>query len=182
MDRLVLKNGCAVALALCLSAGAGAEETHDLEVTREFAAPVEAVWSAWVESEAVKAWWGPTGFTAPIADMDFREGGTSLVCMRPPQGPNLCNSWTYRRIVPHERIEFDVDFVDAEGTPIDPAAIGLPPGIPDIVPHVVTFEPAKDGGTRMTVLEKGYGSPQTVEMSRMGLKQVLDKLATFLSQ
>lgn len=181
MDRFALKAGLA-ALALCLSAGAGAEETHDLEVTRDFAAPVEAVWGAWVESEAVKAWWGPNGFTVPIADMDFREGGTSIVCMRPPEGPNLCNSWSYTRIVPHERIEFVLDFVDAEGAPVDPAVIGLPPDIPDLVPHVVSFEPGPDGGTRMTVLEQGYGSPETVEMSRMGLDQVLDKLATYLTE
>lgn len=182
MDRPVLKAGLAAVLALCTAADASAEETYDLEVTREFTAPVEAVWSAWAESEAVKAWWGPTGFTAPVAEMDFREGGTSLVCMRPPRGPDLCNSWTYTRIVPNERIEFDVDFVDAGGAPIDPVAIGLPPDIPDLVPHVITLEPRAGGGTRMTVLEQGYGSPETVEMSRMGLEQVLDKLAAFLGR
>jgi len=181
MHRLALKTGLA-ALALCLAGGAMAQETHDLEVTREFEAPVEAVWNAWSDSEAVKAWWGPQGFTVPVAQMDFREGGTSLVCMRPPQGPDLCNSWTYSRIVPHERIAFDLDFVDAEGKSVDPAAIGLPPDIPDVVPHVITFEATAAGSTRMSVLEKGYGSAQTVEMSRMGLEQVLDKMAVYLAE
>ena len=53
----------------------------DLVVTRVFDAPVEAVWKAWTDAEQVKKWWGPDGFTAPVAKLDFREGGTSLVCM-----------------------------------------------------------------------------------------------------
>ena len=58
---------------------------RDVIVTRVFDAPVEQVWNAWVEPEMVKQWWGPTGFTCPLAEMDFREGGTSLVCMRAPK-------------------------------------------------------------------------------------------------
>ncbi len=52
--------------------------TLDLTVTRTFDVPVEQVWRAWTESEYVKQWWGPAGFTAPIAAMDVREGGASL--------------------------------------------------------------------------------------------------------
>ena len=29
--------------------------------------------------------WGPNGFTSPCAEIDFREGGISLVCMRAPE-------------------------------------------------------------------------------------------------
>jgi uncharacterized protein YndB with AHSA1/START domain len=45
--------------------------THNMVVTRSFDAPVEQVWKAWSESEQVKRWWGPTGFTCPVAKMDF---------------------------------------------------------------------------------------------------------------
>ena len=54
-------------------------QTHDVVVTRRFDAPVERAWNAWSDPEDVRQWWGPTGFTCPRADMDFREGGTSLV-------------------------------------------------------------------------------------------------------
>ena len=60
-------------------------ETYNVVVTRTFDAPVERVWQAWSEPQLVMQWWGPTGFTCPKADLDFREGGTSLVCMRAPQ-------------------------------------------------------------------------------------------------
>jgi hypothetical protein len=56
-------------------------KTYELTITRVFDAPVERVWSAWVEPEMVKKWWGPKGFMVPVVEMDFREGGTSLVSM-----------------------------------------------------------------------------------------------------
>jgi len=46
---------------------------RDLVVTRVFDAPIELVWKAWSDSDEVKKWWGPTGFTCPVAEMDFRE-------------------------------------------------------------------------------------------------------------
>ncbi len=36
-------------------------------VTRVFDAPVELVWKAWSDPEYVRQWWGPTGFTCPLA-------------------------------------------------------------------------------------------------------------------
>jgi uncharacterized protein YndB with AHSA1/START domain len=121
---------------------------------------------------------GPTGFTAPLAKIDFREGGTSLVCMRPPQGADLCNTWTYRKIAPMERIEFVQGWADKDGNEADPVKMGLPPDIPREVPHVVTFKTADDGKTEMTVTEYGYPSEQIVALSKAGLEQVLDKMAT----
>lgn len=53
----------------------------DIVVRRVFEAPLERVWKAWSDSEAVKQWWGPDYFTCPRAEMDFREG-TPVVCMR----------------------------------------------------------------------------------------------------
>jgi uncharacterized protein YndB with AHSA1/START domain len=157
--------------------------THDMVLTRVFDAPVEAVWDAWTRSELVKKWWGPKGFTAPVAEMDVREGGTSLVCMRAPAefgGQDLYNTWTYSRVLPAERLEFVNAFTDANRTPLDPADIGLPPGIPARVPHVVTFVALDDDRTELTVSESGYTSPDVVEVSRSGMAECLDKMAAVL--
>jgi uncharacterized protein YndB with AHSA1/START domain len=56
--------------------------THDMVLTHSFDTPPGQLWKAWSDAEYVKQWWDPTGFTCPLAEMDFREGGTSLVCMR----------------------------------------------------------------------------------------------------
>ena len=84
-------------------------QTYNVVVTRVFDASIQEVWSAWSDPDYVRQWWGPTGFTCPLAEMDFREGGTSLVCMRAPQefgGQEMYNTWTYHQIDPKKRIEF----------------------------------------------------------------------------
>lgn len=156
------------------------QATHEMRITRAFDAPVESVWNAWTRSDQVMRWWGPTGFTCPLARMDVREGGTSLVCMRSPDGHDLYNTWTYRTVTPPERLEFVQHFADQHGNTVDPADLGLPPGLPPEVPHVLTFRAVGDQRTELTVTEYGYPSEQLAELSRAGMQQVLDKLARSL--
>lgn len=106
------------------------EATHDVHVTRVLNAPVEEAWRAWTDSDYVKQWWGPAGFTCTLAEMDFRLGGTSLVCMRAPAefgGGVMYNTWTYTEIVPNERFDYIARFSNEHGEPQDPASLGLPP-------------------------------------------------------
>jgi len=156
----------------------------DFATTRVFDAPPERVWNAWTDGEQLQRWWGPQSFTCPIAEMDVRVGGTSLVAMQaPPEfgGGIYHNTWTYSTIVPHRRLDFVVRFTNERGESIDPADIGLLPGIPAEVPHVLTFERTDDGGTKLTVIEYGYGTTQAIQLSRQGLEQCLDKLAATLA-
>ena len=160
-------------------------ETYDVVVTRVLGAPVEQVWKAWSDPAYVMRWWGPTGFTSPSAEMDFRVGGASLVCMRAPAeygGQDFYNTWTYTTIDPHERIEFVSNFADEDGTHIDRAAMGMPPGVPFDVPHVITFEAAGEGRTEMTVTEHGYTTEQARDLSRAGMEQCLDKMAAIFAR
>lgn len=177
----------AVLAALAISTHASlndmSTETKNMTVTRTFDAPIASVWKHWSDPDKVMKWWGPKGFTSPLAKMDFREGGVSLVCMRAPQefgGFDMFNTWTYKKIVPHERIEFTLNFSDKDGTKLDPAKMGLPPGIPIDVPHVITFKALGDKKTEMTVTEYGYTTDQAVQTSKAGLEECLDKMAQSL--
>ena len=163
----------------------GTTETFEMVLTRFFDAPVSEVWRAWTEGDYVREWWGPAGFTAPVAEMDVREGARSLVSMRAPDdmgGFEHFATWSYQKIVPEERLDFVHHFADRDGKPIDPASVGMPPGIPPQVPHILTFERASGGGTDFTVTEHGYTTPDVVELSRTGMDQCLDKLAALLAR
>jgi len=156
---------------------------RDVVVTRVFDAPAEQVWKAWSDSEQVMRWWGPTGFTSPSAEMDFREGGTSLVCMRAPKeygGQDMYNTWAYQKIVPMQRIEFIQNFADKDGNKLDPAKMGIPPGVPHEVRHMITFKALDGNRTEMTVTEYGYTSDQAHDLSKAGMEQCLDKMAESL--
>ena len=154
-------------------------EAQTMVLTRTFNAPLSHVWKAWTESECVKQWWGPQGFHCPVAMMDVREGGTSLVCMR-TNGFDIYNTWTYSKILPQGLLEYVLRFSDQDGNPLDPAAIGLPPGIPKEVPHQVTFK-SVGNKTVVTVTESGYSSEQVAEISKAGMSQCLDKMDVLLS-
>ena len=157
---------------------------RNMILTRVFNAPVNQVWKAWSDSDYVRQWWGPTGFTCPVAEMDFREGGTSLVCMRAPEefgAMDMYNTWTYRKIDPMERIEFTQNFADKDGTQLDPAEMGIPPGVPREVRHVVTFKALNGNQTELTVTEFGYTSDQAHDISKVGMEQCLDKMAASLN-
>jgi len=156
-------------------------KTRDLVVTRVYDAPVEQVWNAWSEPEQIMQWWGPMGFTSPVAEMDFREGETSLVCMRSPDGQDFYNTWTYQKIAPMQRIEFIMNFADEAGKRVDPVTLGLPPDLQQDVRHLITFRAVGQDKTEMTVTEFGYTSDQVLEISKMGLEQCLDKMGAIFS-
>ena len=61
-------------------------------IERTFDASIDLVWQMWTDSEHFKRWYGPTGFTVPVADMDLRVGGRRLICMASPDGS--MNMWT----------------------------------------------------------------------------------------
>ena len=157
----------------------------DLSVSSLVEAPPEQVWRAWAEPDYLERWWGPTGFTVPVARVDLTEGGHTLVGMRAPDelgGMTMYNTWTFTAIDQHRSLEYVLHFCDADGNRLRPADLGLPAGIPDDgVPHVVTFRPAGDGGTELTVTERGYTTEEARDSSRLGLEQTLDKLVALFA-
>ena len=162
-----------------------AADTFNMTTTRVFNASLDEVWKAWSTEELVKQWWGPKGFTCPVAKMGFREGDVSLVCMRAPKeygGQDMYNTWSYSKIEPMTRIEYVVNFTDKDGNKLDPAAIGLPKGIPKNVPHVITFKDLGNNKTEVIVTEYGYTSADVVELSRSGMNECLDKMAEALAK
>jgi uncharacterized protein YndB with AHSA1/START domain len=158
-----------------------ASDSYDVVVTRTLNAPQELAWRAWSDPDRVREWWGPLGFTSPTCRMDFREGGTTLVCMRSADGVDLYNTWTYRAIEPMDRIEFVNRFSDADGNPLTPADLGLPPAIPEEVPHVVTLRAIDGSTTELTVHEFGYPAAEIAEVSKAGMEECIDKMAASLA-
>ena len=147
----------------------------DMVITHVFDAPIEKVWNAFADGEKVKQWWGPQGFMAPVVKMDFREGGTSLVCMA-GYGMEIYNTWSYTKIVPQQRIEYQLAFTDKDGKRSAEATMGLPAELNREVPHIIVFK-SLGTKTEVTVTELGYSSQQVVDMSKAGMEQCLEKMA-----
>ena len=156
---------------------------EQIEVTRTFNAPVEMVWKVWTDPELVKRWWGPKHFISPVAKIDFREGGKSIVSMKAPKemgGQEFYSIWVYVKIIPLKTIEFIQSLSDKDGNKTDPTKLGMPSDFPKDIKTVVTFRELANSKTEMTVTEYA-DMGQTSNFAQLGLEQSLDKMATIFS-
>jgi uncharacterized protein YndB with AHSA1/START domain len=78
----------------------------ELTFTQVLDAPRELLFKVFSESEHVKQWWGPEGWTMPICTIDFRPGGTWHYCIRNANGEEHWTKAVYREIVPPARIVY----------------------------------------------------------------------------
>jgi uncharacterized protein YndB with AHSA1/START domain len=79
---------------------------RDLVLTRIIDAPPAKVFRAWTDPEILKQWFAPLPYTTPVAQLEVRPGGSSLVVMRDPQGNDLPNRGVYLEVVENQRLVF----------------------------------------------------------------------------
>jgi uncharacterized protein YndB with AHSA1/START domain len=154
---------------------------RDLVITRIFDAPRELVWKAWTEPEHFKRWWGPKDYTSPVCEIDLREGGKYLYCMRSPEGRDYWSTGVYREIVPMERIVCTDSFADEKGNPVPASHYGMPGDWPQELLVTVTFED-HEGKTKMTLRHAGIPSGTMGDNAEAGWNESFDKLAQHLAK
>jgi len=157
-------------------------KNDELKIIRVFDAQRELVWKAWTDPDLLMRWWGPMGFTAPVAKMDLRVGGEYLNCMRSPDGRNYWSKGVYREIIPEEKLVMTDSFSDDEGNVVPSTYYGMS-GFPMEMLISVTFE-EKGNRTMLTLVHSGIESVNDIDRGNMhtGWSQSLDKLAKLLSQ
>jgi len=159
------------------------ENEDALIIERIFNAPREKVWQAWTDPELMKKWWGPKGFTAPHAEIDFKVGGKYLFAMRGKAGPDqpVRDFWStgaYKEIIPREKIVMSDSFADEKGNVVPATYYGMSPDFPLEMKVKVIFEDAS-GKTKMKLKHKGMPASDQ-EGARMGWSQSFDKLEKLL--
>ena len=85
----------------------------ELFITRLINAPRELVWKVWTDPEHVAHWWGPTGFTNTVHEMNVKPGGIWRLTMHGPDGRDYPNKIVFIEVVKPERLVYkhsgDVD-------------------------------------------------------------------------
>ena len=143
-------------------------------IERTFDAPVDLVWRMWTSPEHFKNWYGPQGFTVPVAEMDVRVGGKRLICMASPDGS--MKMWTtgeYTEIIPNQRLVYTESPADENGNVVSPAAMGMPEGYPETTKVTVLLDEL-DGRTKMVMTHAGIPADSG---GAGGWMQAFDKLA-----
>lgn len=79
---------------------------RQIVLSRLIPAPCETVFDAWIRREHVERWWGPTGFSLTIDEMDVRPGGSWRFTMHGPDGVDYPNEIVYEEVAPPVRLVY----------------------------------------------------------------------------
>ena len=71
---------------------------REVMLTRDFDAPPSLVFDALTKPELLKRWYGPTGWTMEVCDIDLRVGGKWRFVSRNPQGKLIGQFGVYQEI------------------------------------------------------------------------------------
>ncbi|MDX1543141.1 MAG: SRPBCC domain-containing protein [Christiangramia sp.] len=136
-------------------------EKNSVCVEKEFAAPVDVVWSAWTLPETLDKWWAPKPWKAKTKLMKFREGGRWLYAMVSPEGEEHYALVAYHEVVPEQRFEGLDAFCDEKGV------------VNEELPKShwkVSFEP--EGAHTLVTIETIYGTAAELEtILKMGFQE-----------
>jgi len=144
-------------------------------VERIFDVPVDLVWQMWTQPEHFKKWYGPQGFTVPVAEMDVRVGGKHLFCMASPDGTmKMWSTGEYSEVVPNERLVYTDSMADENGNVVSPSAMGMPEDYPVTTEVTVLLE---DLGGRTKMVMTHAGVPAS---AKDGWEQAFTKMADYI--
>ncbi|WP_291382574.1 MULTISPECIES: SRPBCC domain-containing protein [Achromobacter] len=138
----------------------------ELRLQRRFDAPVERVWRAWTDPQALMRWFGPAGTQRVLlAETDVRVGGAYEVGFITADGGEHYASGRYQEVALHRRLVFTWAWRDA---PQETSLITL------------DFTSA-DGGTELAFLQTPFVDEATRDGHENGWSGAMDRLADDLA-
>jgi uncharacterized protein YndB with AHSA1/START domain len=148
---------------------------REVVLTRLLDHPVDRVFAAWMDSQALAAWYGPAGLVIETHHADLRPGGAWRFDMLGEWGGaahRFENLMEFVEILPGQRIVADY------GTPA--------PDDPDRFRMTITFD-AQDNGKTVLTLRQLHPTParRRAVIAFGGVEygmQTLDKLAHWLAE
>lgn len=136
--------------------------TNNVKLHRVFAAPVERVFKAFADSDAMASWLPPYGFVCKVHHMDFKTGGTYKMSFT-NFGSGNGNSFggEYLEIIPNELIKYTDRFDD--------------PNLPGEMITTIRLKKVLCG-TELFATQEGIPDVIPAEMCYLGWQESLDKL------
>ena len=149
------------------------DRDRDLVLTRLVPAPRDRLYRAWTEPELLKRWFAPLPYTTPVAELDVRVGGASLVVMRGPDGVEMPNRGVYLEVVPNARLVFT-----------DAYTAAWVPSAKPFMTVILTFAD-EAGGTRYTARARHWTAADRDAHEAMGFHEgwglCADQLASLVA-
>ena len=138
-----------------------------LTLKRHYPAPVETVFRAWIDPEALKQWFGPSDEgKILVSETNPKVGGRYRIVMQMPGGEQHRVGGVYREIVPNEKLVFTWAW---ESTPERES--------------LVTVQLKRAGsGTDMLLTHESFFDEPARDRHQHGWTQVMERLGRYLSR
>jgi uncharacterized protein YndB with AHSA1/START domain len=149
------------------------DAAQELVIEREFEAPRELVYRAFVDPDQLAAWFGPVGWSVPrdSIDIDARAGGHQRLVMVSDANPADRSpvDATFTEVVEHELLAGEER---VESMP------GFPDGV--VLRMRIEFHDAGAGRTRVVVRQGPY-APDIAHLAEAGWTSSFTKLDALLA-
>lgn len=136
--------------------------TNTVKLHRVFAAPVEKVYKAFTDADALASWIPPYGFVGKVHAMDFKIGGSYRMSFTNfTTGSSHSFGGEYLQIVPNALLQYTDKFDD-----------------PNLEGEIITTIEFKKVlcGTELFATQEGIPDVIPAEMCYLGWQESLDKL------
>jgi uncharacterized protein YndB with AHSA1/START domain len=136
--------------------------TVDLRLERTYAAAPEAVFDAFTDPEAQQELYAAAPDWIVQAECDLRVGGRWTIAFGPPGSRPSRETNVFQVVDRPRRLVYASTMAMPDGSSID---TGME----------VTFE-EEDGGTRLTIVQSGFPTPERRDEFAGGWSSILDRL------
>ena len=136
--------------------------TNKVQLHRVFTAPVEKVYRAFTDPDAMASWLPPYGFIAKVHSMELKVGGKYRMSFTNfTTGSSHSFGGDYLEIKPNELLKYSDKFED--------------PNLPGEMTTTISFK-AVSCGTELIAIQEGIPAIIPAEMCYLGWQESLDKL------
>ena len=135
---------------------------NTVNLHRVFTAPVEKVFKAFVNADAMASWLPPYGFICKVHSMDAKVGGSyKMTFTNFTTGNSHSFGGEYLEIIPNELLKYTDQFDD--------------PNLPGQMITTIKLKPVLCG-TELFAIQEGIPDLIPTEMCYLGWQESLDKL------
>lgn len=137
-------------------------KNNSVKLHRVFAAPIEKVFKAFTDADAMASWLPPYGFVCKVLSMDFKIGGTyKMKFTNFTTGNGHSFGGEYLEIIPNELLKYTDHFDD--------------PNLPGQMITTIEFKKVLCG-TELFATQEGIPDVIPTEMCYLGWQESLEKL------
>lgn len=143
-----------------------------IEVSKEFDASVDQLYKAWIEEEALKAWWHPMGNELTNVENEVKEGGKITYDFANTEGQHAFTiKGNYKEVQPGQQLVYTWNWEVASD------AVGNS----DYLLHI-HFSEAGEGRSRLGVTQEGLKEDEAVQPHQQGWEEALNSLEQYLKK